>query len=96
MVTGLDVSERARHEDELQRQRDFLTIVGNQTPALLCVVDSTGTVSEARGQPRLHRRDRRTTTTPRSGTRSGSSSRAPEHAEALGPRSSRRSRRGPG
>ena len=47
LVTGTDVSERARHEDELQRQRDFLTIVGNQSPALLCVVDSTGTVSSA-------------------------------------------------
>ncbi len=47
LLTGLDVSERVRHEDELQRQRDFLTIVGNQSPELLCVVDSAGTISEA-------------------------------------------------
>ena len=46
MVTGLDVSERARHEDELQRQRDFLSILGDQSPGLLCVVDSAGTVSD--------------------------------------------------
>ena len=46
MVTGLDVSERARHEEELQRQRDFLSIVGDQTPGLLCVVDSSGTIFE--------------------------------------------------
>ena len=44
MVTGLDVSERARHEDELQRQRDFLSIVGDASPALLCVVDPRGTI----------------------------------------------------
>ena len=47
LVTGTDISERVQHEDELQRQRDFLTIVGNQSPELLCVVDSAGTVSEA-------------------------------------------------
>lgn len=47
LLTGIDISERARHEDELQRQRDFLTIVGDQTPGLLCVVDASGTVSEA-------------------------------------------------
>ncbi|MGZ4380242.1 MAG: PAS domain-containing protein, partial [Gaiellaceae bacterium] len=47
LLTGIDVSDRARHEEELQRQRDFLTIVGNQSPALLCVVDSAGTVADA-------------------------------------------------
>ena len=44
MVTGLDVSDRVRHEEELQRQRDFLSIVGDQTPGLLCVVDPDGTI----------------------------------------------------
>ncbi len=33
-----------RHEDELQRQRDFLGIVGDASPSLLCVVDPSGTI----------------------------------------------------
>ena len=28
VITGLDVSERARHVDEMRRERDFLTRIG--------------------------------------------------------------------
>jgi len=42
LLTGLDVSERARHERELQRQRDFLTIVSEATPSLLCAIHRDG------------------------------------------------------
>jgi PAS domain S-box-containing protein len=44
LITGLDVSERARHEEELERERDFLSSVGRATPSLLCVVHADGTV----------------------------------------------------
>jgi PAS domain S-box-containing protein len=46
LITGLDVSERSRHEAEIQRERDFLSIVGKATPSLLCVVDADGTIDE--------------------------------------------------
>lgn len=44
LITGLDVSDRSRHEAELQRERDFLSMVGKATPSLLCVVHADGTV----------------------------------------------------
>ncbi|HEY2937368.1 MAG TPA: PAS domain-containing protein, partial [Gaiellaceae bacterium] len=47
MVTGLDVTHRVAHEDELRRQRDFLRTVGDETPSLIAVVDSEGVVDEA-------------------------------------------------
>jgi PAS domain S-box-containing protein len=46
VVTGADVSERVRHEEELRRERDFLSIVGRATPTILCAVDSDGIVSD--------------------------------------------------
>jgi PAS domain S-box-containing protein len=46
VLTGADVSERVRHEDELRRERDFLSIVGRATPTILCAVDSDGVVSD--------------------------------------------------
>ena len=48
VVTGLDVSERVAHADEMQRERDFLSRVGQATPTLLAVVHLDGTV-DARG-----------------------------------------------
>jgi PAS domain S-box-containing protein len=48
LISGLDVTERARHEEELQRERDFLSSVGKATPSLLCVVHADGTV-DSRG-----------------------------------------------
>ncbi len=44
LITGLDVSERVRHEDELRRERDFLTIVSEATPSLLCAIHRDGTI----------------------------------------------------
>jgi PAS domain S-box-containing protein len=46
VITGLDVSERARHADEMRRERDFLTRVGEATPTLLLVVHGDGTIDE--------------------------------------------------
>jgi PAS domain S-box-containing protein len=46
VITGLDVSERAHHADEMRRERDFLTRVGEATPTLLLVVNGDGTVDE--------------------------------------------------
>lgn len=44
LITGLDVTERSQHEEELQRERDFLSSVGRATPSLLCVCHADGTV----------------------------------------------------
>jgi PAS domain S-box-containing protein len=46
VITGLDVSERVRHADEIQRERDFLTLVGHATPTLLAVVHADGEIDE--------------------------------------------------
>ena len=46
VLTGADVSDRARQEDALRRERDFLSIVARSTPTLLCAVDSEGIVTE--------------------------------------------------
>jgi PAS domain S-box-containing protein len=46
VLTGADVSERVHHEDEIRRERDFLSIVGRSTPTILCVVDEDGIVTD--------------------------------------------------
>jgi PAS domain S-box-containing protein len=46
VLTGVDVSERVRHAEELRRERDFLDLVGHATPNFLCVVDPNGIVTE--------------------------------------------------
>src|SRR5204863_9568921 len=46
VITGLDVSERARHADEIRRERDFLTRVGQASPTLLAVVHGDGTAAD--------------------------------------------------
>ena len=43
---GLDVTERKQHEIELDRERDFLSKVGDITPSLLVVVDDEAKVVE--------------------------------------------------
>ncbi|HWL33590.1 MAG TPA: PAS domain S-box protein [Gaiellaceae bacterium] len=43
---GLDVTERKRHEIELDRERDFLRKVADITPSLLVVVDDAANVVE--------------------------------------------------
>jgi PAS domain S-box-containing protein len=44
LLTGLDVSERVRHEDELEREHHFLSSVSRATPSLLCAVHADGSV----------------------------------------------------
>jgi PAS domain S-box-containing protein len=44
LITGLEVTERVRHEDELARERDFLLSVGKATPSLICVVHGDGAI----------------------------------------------------
>jgi PAS domain S-box-containing protein len=46
VITGLDVSERVRHAEEIQRERDFLTRIGQATPTLLAVVHADGVIDE--------------------------------------------------
>ena len=46
LVAGTDVTERARQRDALRRERDFLSMVANATPAFLCVVDADGRITE--------------------------------------------------
>ena len=41
-----DVTERKRHAEALERQRDFLDAVAEATPSLLCLVDEDGRVTE--------------------------------------------------
>ena len=43
---GLDVTERKRHEIELDRERDFLSKVADITPSLLVVVDDEAKIVE--------------------------------------------------
>jgi PAS domain S-box-containing protein len=44
LLSGIDVTERKRQEDALRRHRDFLSVVGDATPSLMCVVDGEGTI----------------------------------------------------
>jgi PAS domain S-box-containing protein len=44
LLSGLDVTERKRQEDELRRHRDFLSLVGDATPSLMLIVQADGTV----------------------------------------------------
>jgi len=46
VLTGTDVSDRVRQEDELRRERDYLQTVARSTPALMCTVDADGVVTE--------------------------------------------------
>ena len=44
LVTGADITERKRYEEDLERQRDFLNALANNTPSLLILVDDKGLV----------------------------------------------------
>ena len=74
LFTGLDVSERVRHEDELRRERDFLTSVSRATPSLLCAVHRPTARSTGAASTRPSPRRRGSTTRARSAGSSGSSS----------------------
>jgi PAS domain S-box-containing protein len=41
---GLDITERHRHEAELERERTFLNAIANNAPSLLALVDENGIV----------------------------------------------------
>jgi len=45
LVCGLDVTERRLQEEELRRQRDFLSLVAGATPTLMCNVDADGKIA---------------------------------------------------
>jgi PAS domain S-box-containing protein len=45
LVCGLDVTERRLHEEELRRQRDFLSLIAGATPTLMCNVDAHGKIA---------------------------------------------------
>jgi PAS domain S-box-containing protein len=45
LVCGTDVTERVRHAEALQRERDFINTVANATPSLICVIDRDGRIA---------------------------------------------------
>ena len=49
LITGVDVTERKRLEDETRAERDFLVTVSKATPSLLVVIESDGRINEELG-----------------------------------------------
>jgi PAS domain S-box-containing protein len=41
-----EISERKRQQEELQSERDFLSMIANATPSLLCAIDNEGRITE--------------------------------------------------
>ncbi len=46
LVTGMDITERQRLEDEKERERAFLNAIANNAPSLLCLIDDEGVLTE--------------------------------------------------
>ena len=46
LVTGMDITERLRLEDEKERERAFLNAIANTAPSLLCLIDDKGVMTE--------------------------------------------------
>ena len=46
LVTGMDITERQRLEDEKERERTFLNAIANNAPSLLCLIDDKGVLTE--------------------------------------------------
>ena len=46
LVTGMDITERLRLEDEKERERAFLNAIANTAPSLLCLIDDNGVMTE--------------------------------------------------
>jgi PAS domain S-box-containing protein len=42
LVSGSDVTERVRHEERIQRERDYFGALFDATPSFICVVDHEG------------------------------------------------------
>ena len=49
LVTGMDITERLRLEDEKERERAFLNAIANTAPSLLCLIDDQGVMTEGGG-----------------------------------------------
>ena len=46
LVTGMDITERLRLEDEKERERAFLNAIANTAPSLLCLIDDKGVMTD--------------------------------------------------
>ena len=46
LVTGLDITERQRLEEEKERERAFLNAIANNAPSFLCLIDDKGVLTE--------------------------------------------------
>jgi PAS domain S-box-containing protein len=45
LVSGSDVTERVRHEERIQRERDYFGALFDATPSFICVVDHEGSMT---------------------------------------------------
>ena len=45
LVSGTDVTERVRHEERIQRERDYFGALFDATPSFVCTVDASGLMS---------------------------------------------------
>ena len=45
LVSGSDVTERVRHEERIQRERDYFGALFDATPSFICVVDHDGSMT---------------------------------------------------
>ena len=43
---GLDITDRHRQAEELERERTFLNAIANHAPSLLCLIDDQGVVQD--------------------------------------------------
>jgi PAS domain S-box-containing protein len=55
LISGTDITERKRHESQLQLERDFLNTVANTTPSPLCIVDNEGRLLHRATNPAFER-----------------------------------------
>ncbi len=46
LVTGMDITERQRLEEEKERERAFLNAIANNAPSFLCLIDNKGVLTE--------------------------------------------------
>ncbi len=45
LISGTDVTERAQHEERIQRERDYFGALFDATPSFICVVDHEGSMT---------------------------------------------------
>ena len=46
LVTGMDITERQRLEEEKERERAFLNAIANNAPSFICLIDDKGVLTE--------------------------------------------------